>query len=142
MGAGQERQREKRESRSLLYWCSVRTPCTHGLLCVHSLSVDLVREGDTIPVLSDISFEMEPRSIVGLFGESGCGKSTLARSLLKLLSPRRYRVRGSVRLNGRELLSLDERQLETVRGAQIGVYAGPHLSAGNLTLAHMRVTGR
>jgi ABC-type glutathione transport system ATPase component len=93
-----------------------------GALAVENLSIDLTPErSPAIPIVSGVSFQVEPGSIVALFGESGCGKTTLALSLLKLLAPARYRVRGSVRIGDREILSLTERELESVRGAKISM---------------------
>lgn len=93
-----------------------------GALAVQNLSIDLTPERSAaIPIVSGVSFQVEPGSIVGLFGESGCGKTTLALALLKLLPATRYRVRGSVRMGDREILSLTERELESVRGAEISL---------------------
>ena len=100
------------------------------MLQVRNLNVDLVSaDGESVPVLSDIGFEIEPASIVGLFGESGCGKTTLALALLNLLPPARYRVTGEIRWRGRNLIGLADRQLEAVRGAQISmIFQDPLLS--------------
>jgi ABC-type glutathione transport system ATPase component len=85
-------------------------------------------------VVSDVSFQVDPGSIVGLFGESGCGKTTLALALLNLLPARRYRVRGSVRLRDFEVLSATERQLERIRGAEISLIFQDPLLALNPVL--------
>jgi|HubBroStandDraft_4_1064222.scaffolds.fasta_scaffold63135_2 ABC-type glutathione transport system ATPase component len=101
-----------------------------GALAVENLHIDLTHaRSAAIPIVSRVSFQVDPGSIVGLFGESGCGKTTLALALLKLLSPTRYRVRGSVRIGDREILSLTERDLESIRGAEISmVFQDPLLS--------------
>ena len=94
-------------------------------LAVESISVRNI----TVPVVSDVSFQVDPGSIVGLFGDSGCGKTTLALALLNLLPASRYRVRGSVQLGGFEVLSATERQLERIRGARISlVFQDPLLA--------------
>jgi ABC-type glutathione transport system ATPase component len=72
-------------------------------------------------VLSGISFAIAPGSIVGLSGESGCGKTTLALALLGLLPAPPYLVRGDILLDGRNLLTLRERDWESVRGARIAM---------------------
>ena len=118
------------------------------LLDVRHLDVDLIASGRGVPILSGISFQIARGAITGLFGESGCGKTTLAFALLRLL-PVQYRVRGSIRLAGRELLSLAERPLETVRGAAIAfIFQDPLLSlnpvlrAGDQVAEVLRAHGR
>jgi oligopeptide/dipeptide ABC transporter ATP-binding protein len=82
-----------------------------------------------LPVVSGVSFDIPRGAVVGLFGESGCGKTTLALALPGLLSAKRYRTRGSVLLEAREILNLDVGHLESVRGARIGViFQDPLLS--------------
>jgi ABC-type glutathione transport system ATPase component len=101
-----------------------------GALTVRDLTVDLISVRNiTVPVVSEVSFQVDPGSIVGLFGESGCGKTTLALALLNLLPAPRYRVRGSVQLRDFEMLSATERQLQRIRGAEISlVFQDPLLA--------------
>jgi peptide/nickel transport system ATP-binding protein len=101
-----------------------------GALAVRDLTVDLISaRKPAARVLSEVSFQVDAGSIVGLFGESGCGKTTLALALLNLLPAPRYRVRGSVQLRNFELLSASESQLERVRGAEISlVFQDPLLA--------------
>lgn len=87
------------------------------LLEVRDLCVDL----DGRAVLADVSFGVAAGSITGIVGPSGCGKTTLALALLGLLSEKRYRVRGSIRLRARELTGLSEREWESVRGVEISM---------------------
>lgn len=104
------------------------------LLEVRDLQVSL-----TSTVLDGVSFTLETGSMAGLFGESGSGKTTLALALLGLLDARRYRVSGSVRLRGRELVGLNERALRQVRGAVISmVFQDPMLALNPV----MRVAGQ
>ena len=101
-----------------------------GALLVRNLTVDLISvRNSTVRVVSEVSFQVDPGTIVGLFGESGCGKTTLALALLNLLPASRYRVRGSVQLGDFEVLSASERQLQRIRGAQISlVFQDPLLA--------------
>jgi ABC-type glutathione transport system ATPase component len=80
-------------------------------------------------ILAGVSFAVEAGSIAGLFGESGSGKTTLALALLGLLSPDRYRIQGSIRLRGRELISLREREWQPLRGAVVSmIFQDPALA--------------
>jgi peptide/nickel transport system ATP-binding protein len=100
------------------------------VLRVCGLTIDQVQPPNpSLRVVDDVSFEIGQGSVVGLCGESGCGKTTLALSLLNLLSPMRYRVAGSIRLQGCELRSLSERELQRTRGAEIAmVFQDPKLA--------------
>jgi ABC-type glutathione transport system ATPase component len=71
-------------------------------------------------VLHDVAASIAPGEIVALVGLSGSGKSTLALSLLRLLHYRGGEVSGSIRLAGRELSELGEREMRAVRGRLIG----------------------
>jgi ABC-type glutathione transport system ATPase component len=105
------------------------------LLRVRDLSVDLrSSHRPPVPLLSDISFEIGQGAIVGLFGESGCGKTTLAHALLRLLPPNRFAVRGSIGFRGTDLLQLDERSLQPIRGGGIALIPQDPLLALNPVL--------
>jgi peptide/nickel transport system ATP-binding protein len=62
---------------------------------------------------------LEPGSRLGLVGESGSGKTMTAKAIAGLL-PDEAKVSGSVRFAGRELLTMDDRQLSEIRGRKIG----------------------
>ncbi len=104
---------------------------TEPLLEVRDLCIDLLPHGN---ILRGVSFDIPTGTIAGLSGDSGSGKTTLALALLKLLSPAQYRVGGQVLLRGRDLLTLDERALESVRGAQISLIFQDPLLALNPVL--------
>jgi oligopeptide/dipeptide ABC transporter ATP-binding protein len=87
-----------------------------SVLAIDGLSVDF----GPVSALRDVSLALEPGEIHGLAGESGCGKSTLGRAVMGLLPPT-ARARGSVRLGGRELLGLAERDLRALRGAEMSL---------------------
>jgi ABC-type glutathione transport system ATPase component len=89
-------------------------------------------------ILSGVSFDIPRGSVAGLSGDSGSGKTTLALALLKLLPTAHYDVSGQVLLRGRNLLALDERALEPVRGAQIAMIFQDPLLALNPVLSIRR----
>jgi oligopeptide/dipeptide ABC transporter ATP-binding protein len=73
-----------------------------------------------VPIVSDISFQLERGETLGLVGESGSGKSLTALGLIGLL-PVGLHSTGRIDLLGRDLIGLSERQLESVRGAQVSM---------------------
>src|SRR5262249_2486655 len=83
-----------------------------------NLTAGYAGKGD---VLCDIQLEIRASEIVGLVGESGSGKSTLTLAVLQLLFLKNGYTKGSVRLNGRELVGLSESQLREIRGRDIGL---------------------
>ena len=85
-------------------------------------------------VLDDCSLEIGRGEIVGLVGKSGCGKSTLSLALLGLLAWRGGRVRGSIRLNGRDLVGLSEGEMRKLRGREIALVLQSPMSALNPAL--------
>jgi peptide/nickel transport system ATP-binding protein len=85
-------------------------------------------------VLQDVALQIGRGEIMGLVGESGCGKSTLSLALLGLLGLKGGRVKGSIFLNGRDLLTLKERELRQLRGKEIALVLQSPMSALNPAL--------
>ncbi|MFZ4507035.1 MAG: ABC transporter ATP-binding protein [Fimbriimonas sp.] len=72
-------------------------------------------------ILRGVSFDLIEGQTLGVVGESGCGKSMTGFAVMGMLhSPGRISG-GSIKLNGRELVGLPERELQQVRGAQIAL---------------------
>jgi peptide/nickel transport system ATP-binding protein len=89
-------------------------------LSVENLRVALPVGGELFPAVDGVSFSLAPGEALALVGESGCGKSQLARAILGL-SPEGSRVSGRVLFEGSDLLALSEREMNAVRGGQIGL---------------------
>lgn len=70
-------------------------------------------------VVHDVGFELGRGKSLALIGESGSGKSTIARAVLRLL-PGAGHATGQVEFDGREILSLPERQFRPSRARAIG----------------------
>lgn len=93
-----------------------------SLLEVRDLSVRYsVAGGTSIPAVSEASFRIEAGEIVGILGESGSGKSTLAISLLAMLPRNATVVHGTVVLQGKNLLELNDRELREKRGKSVSL---------------------
>jgi peptide/nickel transport system permease protein len=74
------------------------------LLEVHCVSVATDAGQSSVPITTNVSFDILPGEAVGLVGESGCGKSITALALLGLLPSGTRLVGGEVWLQGRETL--------------------------------------
>ncbi len=81
-----------------------------------------------------VRFSLQPGEILALIGQSGSGKSTVATAILGLLPFRGGRAHGAIRYQGRELLSLSERQWRQFRGKEIGFVPQSPLAALNPSL--------
>ncbi len=85
-------------------------------------------------VVDGVSFTLRSGRTTALVGESGCGKSATALSLMRLIEPPGRIIGGTVTLDGRELLTLSEREMEHVRGARIGMIFQDPLTSLNPAL--------
>jgi oligopeptide/dipeptide ABC transporter ATP-binding protein len=92
-----------------------------GLLRVDDLTIDYAIGKLRQHVLHGISFEIRPAEVIGILGESGSGKTTLALALLGVLSSSARIRGGAIRFEGRDLLTLKERELEKIRGAKVSM---------------------
>lgn len=79
-----------------------------------------------------ISIGVEKGDVLGIVGESGCGKSVLALSVLRLLPcPPAFFAGGEILFEGRNLLSLPERELREIRGNRISMIFQEPMTALN-----------
>jgi peptide/nickel transport system ATP-binding protein len=94
---------------------------TTPVLSVTRLTTSFSKEGIWTPVVRGISFEVAPRETVAVVGESGSGKSVTALSIMRLVPPQNGKVEGSIRLGGRDLLTLPEKVMHQVRGNEVAM---------------------
>jgi oligopeptide/dipeptide ABC transporter ATP-binding protein len=90
------------------------------LLSVSDLDVGFPGENGLIHAVRGVDFAIERGEAVALVGESGSGKSVSALALMGLL-PGSARVRGSIRLEGKELVGGDARELRRLRGGTVAM---------------------
>lgn len=83
----------------------------------------------TLEILSDIDFALNARETVAIVGASGSGKSTLLSIMAGLDTP----TRGTVRLDGQDLFSIDEDARAAVRARKLGFVFQSFQLLGNLT---------
>ncbi|WP_191058608.1 ABC transporter ATP-binding protein [Geminicoccus harenae] len=94
---------------------------TTPILSVANLSTSFRMEHEWRTVVRQASFDVAPGETVAIVGESGSGKSVTALSIMRLIPKIAGRIEGSVKLAGRELLTLPEREMRQIRGDEIAM---------------------
>jgi oligopeptide/dipeptide ABC transporter ATP-binding protein len=101
------------------------------LLSVSHLTTVFDRPGGPAPAVIDVSFHVNRGETLGLVGESGSGKSVTALSILRLIELPGRITAGEIRFDGRNLMELDERAMQKVRGAGIAMIFQEPMTALN-----------
>jgi peptide/nickel transport system ATP-binding protein len=94
---------------------------TLPILSVSHLSTSFRVEGQWKPVVRDVSFEIAPKETLAVVGESGSGKSVTALSIMRLTPSGNSKIEGSIKLSGKELLTLPDAQMRQIRGNEIAM---------------------
>jgi peptide/nickel transport system ATP-binding protein len=94
---------------------------TEPILTVENLCIDARTPEGLRPVLENVDFTLDPGETLCLAGESGSGKSLTALAIMRLLSPSLRQRSGSIRLAGRELTTLPERSIRSLRGGDMAM---------------------
>jgi oligopeptide/dipeptide ABC transporter ATP-binding protein len=90
------------------------------LLEMHDLSVEFGRGSHAVRAVDGLSYSVARAQTVAIVGESGSGKTVSSRAIMGLL-PERAAVRGSIRLEGQELVGLSERDMRAQRGSAVAM---------------------
>jgi oligopeptide/dipeptide ABC transporter ATP-binding protein len=101
------------------------------LLAVEHLTTVFDTASGAVAAVNDVSFEIHAGETLGLVGESGSGKSVTALSLMRLVLPPGRIAAGRLLFKGRDLLTLDDREMQRVRGAEIGLIFQEPMTALN-----------
>jgi ABC-type dipeptide/oligopeptide/nickel transport system ATPase component len=72
-------------------------------------------------ILRELSIDVRRGEVVGLVGQSGCGKSTLALAILRLLHLKGGKAEGTILFKNRDLMSLKESEMRSLRGREISL---------------------
>jgi peptide/nickel transport system ATP-binding protein len=92
------------------------------VLDVERLQTFLFTRLGVVKAVNDVSFAVRRAETLAIVGESGCGKTMTALSLLRLVpDPPGRIVGGAVRLDGRDLVPLDEAAMRDIRGNEISM---------------------
>jgi len=107
----------------------------NGLLQVEELRLHYRTTQGVVQAVDGVTFSLAPRQALAVLGESGCGKSSLARAILRLLPRNVEAYDGCVRLNGLDVMPLDEEQFRRdVRWSKISIVMQAAMNALNPVL--------
>ena len=106
------------------------------LLEVNNLSTGFLSESEVFKAVDNISFSLAKGKTTGIVGESGCGKSVTALSIMRLLpKPAGKIFSGSIIFKGQNLLKVQPREMERIRGNRIGMIFQEPMTALNPVLS-------
>ncbi|MCY3819674.1 MAG: ABC transporter ATP-binding protein, partial [Gammaproteobacteria bacterium] len=99
---------------------------TQPVLSIERLEVSYSTRAGTVRAVRDVSIEVAPGKVLGLVGESGCGKSTLAFAVMNYMPSNAAITAGRILFRGRDIVHMDARELNRLRGNEIAmVYQDP-----------------
>ncbi len=108
------------------------TPTPENCLEVQQLITSFETEQGLLRAVDHVSFKVPTGKTVGIVGESGCGKSVTAMSIVRLLpQPAGKILGGHVWFKGRDLVHASDREMQQVRGGEIGVIFQEPMAALN-----------
>ncbi|MCL4144079.1 UNVERIFIED_CONTAM: hypothetical protein GTU68_000713 [Idotea baltica] len=100
------------------------------ILSVRDLRVEFRTSGGALEAVSGVDLDLERGGVLGIVGESGSGKSVAFKSLMGLL-PASARITGNAQFGGKNLLTLPERAMRSIRGNRIAMIFQDPLTAFN-----------
>jgi peptide/nickel transport system ATP-binding protein len=105
------------------------------LLRVNELSVSFHSGESEFQAVKEVSFEVRKGETLGIVGESGSGKSVTARSIMRLLaSPPSQMKKGEILFKGVDLVHKTQKEMESIRGRDIGMIFQDPMSSLNPTI--------
>lgn len=109
------------------------------LLRIENLTVEYRANNTVSHAVNNLNLVINKGEALGLVGESGAGKTTTALSIMQLLPERvGYITSGDIKLEGKSLLSMNDKELDSIRGNKISmVFANPLTSLNPVfTIGH------
>ena len=92
-----------------------------AVLSVNNLSVDFSTPNGPVHALRNVDLNVPQNRIVGIVGESGSGKSTVVSAVMRLLANNANVLDGTIHFEGRNILTMKEKELRAIRGEEIAM---------------------
>ncbi|MDX8363523.1 ATP-binding cassette domain-containing protein, partial [Cytobacillus sp. IB215316] len=92
------------------------------ILEVNDLAISFHTFAGEVKAVRGVNFHVNKGETLAIVGESGSGKSVTTQSIMKLIpTPPGEYVRGSIMFNGEDIVQKSEKQMEKIRGKDIGM---------------------
>jgi len=91
------------------------------LVRCEGLEVQFVGREGTVHAVNSVSFTLDAGEVLCILGESGSGKSVTLLAMMRLLPIHIAKISGMVSVAGRNVMALDRRALEELRGAEVAM---------------------
>jgi peptide/nickel transport system ATP-binding protein len=115
------------------------------LLIVDNLTIAFRTRRGTALAIDNVSLEIRPGEVLAVVGESGAGKSVTGTTIIGLLEPSAEIISGRINLAGRDIHALPPRDMERIRGRDVGAIfqdpmssLDPLMSIGNQLIETIR----
>lgn len=105
------------------------------VLEVNHLSVSFQTYGGEVQAVRDVNFDLHEGETLAIVGESGSGKSVTVQSIMRLLSmpPAEFKS-GSILMNGKDIVTMSEKEMEKIRGQEMGMIFQDPMTSLNPTM--------
>ncbi|GHH90162.1 ABC transporter ATP-binding protein [Streptomyces capillispiralis] len=100
-----------------------------SFLSVRDLRVRFSTEDGIVKAVDGLSFDVERGKTLGIVGESGSGKSVTNLTVLGLHNPKTTTVEGEILLEGQDLVTASEKEMEKLRGNKVAMIFQDPLTA-------------
>ncbi len=91
------------------------------LLEIRDLKVSFFTPAGEVKAVNGVPYDLDEGRVLGIVGESGSGKSVSVSALMQLLAYPGRVVGGSITFDGKDVLAMNEDEIQTVRGKEIGM---------------------
>ncbi|MDF2537934.1 MAG: peptide transporter ATP-binding protein [Herbinix sp.] len=92
-----------------------------NLLEVNNLEVSFFTYAGEVKAVRGISYQLKPGEVLGIVGESGSGKSVSSYALMGIIPEPGKVIGGSILFDGKDITKLNEKELQKMRGKDIGM---------------------
>lgn len=112
------------------------------LLDVEDLAISFRTRGGEVQAIRGVSFHVDKGETLAIVGESGSGKSVTSQAIMKLVpTPQGMYKRGQIRFQGTELIAKSEKEMQAIRGKEIGmIFQDPMTSLNPMMRVGRQIT--